>query len=92
MEIRTREYLYGPDRIVASGKANHIGEFDIKIPKLRVDQIVVVVLKNSEGKEIEQVIKTVIDNAPSTPPLPIMMILESLTMRKKYGRLPLIWL
>ena len=70
VEIRTREYLYGPDRIVASGKANHIGEFDIKIPKLRVDQIVVVVLKNSEGKEIEQVIKTVIDNAPSTPPLP----------------------
>ena len=76
VEIRTKDYLWGPERIIASGEANHIGEFEIKIPKLEVNQIVVVALKNSEDAEIEKVVNTVIDNTPAPQPLPNARIIH----------------
>ena len=76
VEIRTKDYLWGPERIIASGKANHIGEFEIKIPKLEVNQIVVVALKNSEDAEIEKVVNTVIDNTPAPQPIPNARIIN----------------
>ena len=70
VEIRMKDYLWGPERKIASGKANHNGEFEIKVPKLEESQIVVVALKNSEDAEIEKVETTVIDDTPAPQPLP----------------------